>query len=32
MLVIHVHIHVKPECVMEFLEATLANARDSLEE
>jgi quinol monooxygenase YgiN len=32
MLVVHVHIHVKPECVEFFKQATLANARDSLKE
>ena len=32
MLVVHVQIHVKPESVPAFLEATLANARESLKE
>ena len=32
MLVVHVHIHVKPECVEVFKQATLANARESLKE
>ena len=32
MLVVHVHIHVKPEYAAAFLEATLANARESLRE
>ena len=32
MLVVHVHVHVKPECVEAFKQATLANARDSLKE
>ena len=32
MLVVHVHVHVKPECVEAFEEATLANARESLKE
>ena len=32
MLVIHVHVHVKPECVGAFKQATLANARESLKE
>ncbi|HOM99465.1 MAG TPA: antibiotic biosynthesis monooxygenase [Acidobacteriota bacterium] len=32
MIVIHVHSHVKPEFVVEFREATLRNARASLEE
>jgi quinol monooxygenase YgiN len=32
MLVVHVHIHVKPECVEAFQQATLANARASIQE
>ena len=32
MLIVHVHVHVKPECVAAFKEATLANARASLKE
>jgi quinol monooxygenase YgiN len=32
MLVVHVHVHVKPECVESFKQATLANARESLKE
>ena len=32
MLIIHVHVHVKPESVESFKEATLANARSSLKE
>src|SRR5947207_11565684 len=32
MLVVHVHIHVKPECVEDFKRASLANARESLKE
>jgi quinol monooxygenase YgiN len=32
MLVVHVHVHVKPECVEAFKQATLANARESLRE
>ncbi len=32
MLIVHVHIHVKPECLESFEEATLANARASLQE
>ena len=32
MLVVHVHVHVKPECVEAFKQATLANARASLKE
>jgi quinol monooxygenase YgiN len=30
MLVVHVHVHVKPDCVEAFKQATLANARWSL--
>ncbi|MDD2763988.1 MAG: antibiotic biosynthesis monooxygenase [Opitutaceae bacterium] len=32
MLVVHVHVHVRPECVEAFKAATLANARASLRE
>jgi quinol monooxygenase YgiN len=32
MLVVHVHVHVKPECVEAFKQVTLANARASLKE
>ena len=32
LLVVHVHVHVKPECVAAFQAATLANARASLQE
>ena len=32
MLIVHVHVHVKPESVEAFKEATLANARASLKE
>ncbi|HOD52188.1 MAG TPA: putative quinol monooxygenase [Candidatus Hydrogenedentes bacterium] len=32
MLVVHVHVHVKPECVEAFKEASLENARHSVEE
>ena len=32
MLVVHVHVHVKPECVEAFKAATLVNARASLQE
>jgi (4S)-4-hydroxy-5-phosphonooxypentane-2,3-dione isomerase len=32
MLVVHVHVHVKPECVEAFRLATLANARQSVQE
>jgi quinol monooxygenase YgiN len=32
MLIIHVFVHVKPEFVNEFMEATLENARNSVQE
>ena len=32
MLIVHVHVHVKPECVEGFVEATLENARQSVQE
>ena len=32
LLVVHVHVHVKPECVAAFQAATLANARASVQE
>ena len=32
MLVVHVHAHVKPECVEAFLAATVENAQRSLKE
>ena len=32
MLVVHVHVHVRPECVEAFKQATLTNARSSLKE
>ncbi len=32
MLVVHIQVHVKPECVEAFKAATLANARASLQE
>jgi quinol monooxygenase YgiN len=32
LLVVHVHVHVKPECVEAFRAATLANARASAQE
>lgn len=32
MLVVHVHVHVKSECVQAFKTATLANARESVKE
>jgi len=32
MLIVHVHIHVKPELVKEFSQATVENARASIQE
>ena len=32
MLVVHVQVHVKPECLQEFVAATVANARASIRE
>ncbi len=32
MLVVHVHVHIKPEFVEAFKQATLANARESIKE
>lgn len=32
LLIVHVHVHVKPEHVDAFHEATLANARESIKE
>ena len=32
MLVVHVHVHVKPECLEAFRQATLDNARNSVRE
>ena len=32
MLIVHVHVRVKPESVADFIEATLANARSSVQE
>ena len=32
MLVVHVHVHVKTECVEAFKEASIANARESIKE
>ena len=32
MLVVHVHVHVKPDSVEAFREASLANARQSIQE
>ncbi len=32
MLIVHVQVHVKPECVDAFRDASLANARNSVQE
>ena len=32
MLIVHVHVHVKPESVADFRQATLENARNSVQE
>ncbi len=32
MLVVHVHVHVKSECVNAFIEATIENASNSVQE
>jgi quinol monooxygenase YgiN len=32
MLIVHVHVHVKPECVEAFRAASLENARNSVQE
>src|SRR5437588_7123597 len=32
MLVVHVHVHVKPECVDAFKRVSLGNARESIKE
>ena len=32
MLVVHVHVHVKPECVEAFKQSSIANARESIKE
>ena len=32
MLIVHVHVHVKPECVEAFKQATVENARNSVRE
>lgn len=32
MIVVHVHVHVKPECVEAFREASVENARNSIQE
>jgi quinol monooxygenase YgiN len=32
MLIVHVHVHVKPECLDDFQAASIQNARHSIEE
>jgi quinol monooxygenase YgiN len=32
MLIVHVHVHVRPECVEEFKKVSVANARASVKE
>ncbi len=32
MLVVHVHVHVKPDCVETFKQASIENARNSIQE
>jgi quinol monooxygenase YgiN len=32
MLIVHVHVHVKPECIDDFQAASIQNARHSVEE
>ena len=32
MLIVHVHVHVKPDCVEAFRKATIENARNSAKE
>ena len=32
MLIVHVHVHVKPDCVEPFCEASVENARQSVQE
>jgi (4S)-4-hydroxy-5-phosphonooxypentane-2,3-dione isomerase len=32
MLVVHVFVHVKPECLEDFIQATIENARNSIQE
>ena len=32
MLIVHVHVHVKPDCVEAFRKATVENARNSVKE
>ncbi|MBN1808809.1 MAG: antibiotic biosynthesis monooxygenase [Planctomycetes bacterium] len=32
MLAVHVHVHVKPDCIMDFIAATVENASNSVRE
>ena len=32
MLIVHIHVHVKPECVQAFKQATVENASNSVQE
>jgi len=32
MLIVQVHVHVKPDCIQSFIDATLENARQSVRE
>jgi quinol monooxygenase YgiN len=32
MLIVHVHVHIKPDCVEAFKQASVANARESAKE
>lgn len=32
MFIVHVHVHVKPECVQDFIETSLKNAKNSIKE
>jgi len=32
MLVVHVHVHIKPDCVEAFKQASIANAKESIRE
>jgi (4S)-4-hydroxy-5-phosphonooxypentane-2,3-dione isomerase len=32
MLIVHVHVHVKPDCIQAFKEASIENARKSIQE
>ncbi|MEA3365174.1 MAG: antibiotic biosynthesis monooxygenase [Candidatus Hydrogenedentes bacterium] len=32
MLIVHVHVHVKPDCIEAFKEASIENARKSIQE